>query len=642
MEPTKIFKVWFPLAHAHMVFLPDMLSVPETNEPTCKQISTCLVDFAPESTKMKVFGRELYKLRNKDKVYLLVVLLLGNTFGLCVHAEAYLAGSTGTSTDSDTDRRGMFESWTDMWLDEVDTNQRNYGVAVADVDFDGNFEVIVAGFTGPNLVLKYDKNLGVLSDIVVPGSPYESLADPKGQAIGLCACDIDGDGREEIYILNTNHAYAGVARYSDKLFKWRDGKYVDLFTDPINMNISAKDFSGRSVACLDRYGRGKYSFAVATYSDDGVGKFAVIEMEEFHNGNNIEEGRIVLQNVAKEARIDRSTGGRGLVVGPILNDDGLQDIFFGNEGNSWLGNNGHNFLFKNFGNGTFVEVSTHHGLADEAEAGRGVALADLNHDGLLDIIYGNADGPNRLFLQQISNDARMFIDKATPEFSKPGSIRTLIAADFDNDGNTEILLHYINDHQQQQPNKLFRIMSYGPGNDPGISSIDIGDALEPDGYGTGGAYLDINGDGFLDLILSHGEDYAQPLDVYQVNKDYRKSNNAWLRVFPRTKFGAPARGATVWIETNEGDQQLQVIDNGSGYLCQMEPVAHFGLGSGWVTFVEVQWPDGKIQQRLLEAQDMSQVLLVDHPDFENYQKAQKASNLTVAIKPSEAHNHTEL
>ena len=40
--------------------------------------------------------------------------------------------------------------------------------------------------------------------------------DPKGQAIGVCACDIDGDGREEIYFLNTNKAYSGLSSYSDK------------------------------------------------------------------------------------------------------------------------------------------------------------------------------------------------------------------------------------------------------------------------------------------------------------------------------------------------------------------------------------------------------------------------------------------
>lgn len=586
---------------------------------------------------MKVFGREFHKVSDKQRVYLIIVMLLGNTFDLCLSAEGQLAGSPAD------DRRGMFETWTDTWLDDVDTNQRNYGVAVADVDFDGDFEAIVAGFTGPNIVLKYDKSLGILKNIALPGTVYDALRDPKGQAIGLCACDIDGDGREEIYVLNTNEAYAGQSSYGDKLFKWRNGRYVNLFDDAINKNISAKDYAGRSVACLDRYGRGRYSFAVATYSRGGEGEFALIEMDDFHKGNNVEEGKIVLQNVAKEARIDRATGGRGIVIGPILNDDGMLDIFFHNEGNSYLGNNGHDFLFKNLGNGTFAEVSRHYGIADETEAGRGVALADLNHDGLIDIVCANWEGPNRIFLQKIDEDeVRSFEDVATPEFAKAGSVRSVLVGDLDNDGHTEILLNYINDNKRQQPNKLFKITSYGPDQTPGISSMEIGDAEESDGYGTGGAYFDANGDGYLDLLLSHGEDFAQPLEIYQVNVDVRNSDNAWLRVFPRTKFGAPARGATVWIETKSGDQQLQVIDSGSGYLCQMEPVAHFGVGSGWVKAVQVQWPDGKVHIMMLEPEDMNSVLFVDHPDFEKYQRAQKASNLTVAIKSTDVHNHTEL
>jgi len=39
--------------------------------------------------------------------------------------------------------------------------------------------------------------------------------------------------------------------------------------------------------------------------------------------------------------------------------------------------------------------------------------------------------------------------------------------------------------------------------------------------------------------------------------------------------------------------QVRLIDSGSGYLCQQEPVAHFGLGSATnVTSVTIQWPDG--------------------------------------------------
>jgi hypothetical protein len=42
-----------------------------------------------------------------------------------------------------------------------------------------------------------------------------------------------------------------------------------------------------------------------------------------------------------------------------------------------------------------------------------------------------------------------------------------------------------------------------------------------------------------------------------------------------------------------GRTQRRVVDAGSGYLCQMEPVAHFGLGKyTQVNRVRVHWPDG--------------------------------------------------
>ncbi|CAC5422668.1 Cartilage acidic protein 1 [Mytilus coruscus] len=171
--------------------------------------------------------------------------------------------------------------------------------------------------------------------------------DPKGQAIGVCACDIDSYGREEIYFLNTNKAYSELSSYSDKLIKWRNGQYEGILLDSINTNLQAKNYAGRSVACVDRFGSGKYSIAVATYSHGGKGNFALLEVDEFNPLTDRESGVLVIRNVAKETGISKSTGGRGLFVGPILNDIGLSDIFFANEGKEWIGNPGDNFLFKN-------------------------------------------------------------------------------------------------------------------------------------------------------------------------------------------------------------------------------------------------------------------------------------------------------
>lgn len=511
------------------------------------------------------------------------------------------------------------------WLKNLDTSQLNYGVAVSDVDNDGSLEWIVAGFSGPNFVLKFDRATKRLINLA-QDHRYSAIADQGGQAIGVCACDIDGDGREEIYFLNTNNAYAGRADYGDSLFKWRNGKYVNLYTDPVNSRMEAKSFAGRSVACIDRLGTGKYSIVIATYSRGGVGNFALVEMDENHPSNEVSTGNIVLKNVASVAKIDKATGGRGLVVGPILGNNGRSDIFFGNEGNPWMGNPGDNFLFKNLGNGSFEDIAEQAEIQDKYNNARGISLADFNRDGLLDIAYGNWEGEHRLFMQyKAVGEARKFRNIANRQYAVPTKIRTVIAADFDNNGDTEIFMNNICSHRDlndREPNKLFTVIpnQFNNSSDPEIKKMNIGQAKEPRGFGTGAAITDMDGDGVLDLLISHGESQTQPLKVYRVNRDVSRNQAGkynWVRVFPRTKYGAPARGALVKLTTRTGRVYSSVIDGGSGYLCQMEPVAHFGLGEDKPMKLDVQYPDGVVVSASLRKSDKNKVHFVDHPDKVN-------------------------
>lgn len=511
------------------------------------------------------------------------------------------------------------------WLKNLDTSQLNYGVAVSDVDNDGSLEWIVAGFSGPNFVLKFDRATKRLINLA-QDHRYSAIADQGGQAIGVCACDIDGDGREEIYFLNTNNAYAGRADYGDSLFKWRNGKYVNLYTDPVNSRMEAKSFAGRSVACIDRLGTGKYSIVIATYSRGGVGNFALVEMDENHPSNDVSTGNIVLKNVASVAKIDKATGGRGLVVGPILGNNGRSDIFFGNEGNPWMGNPGDNFLFKNLGNGSFEDIAEQAEIQDKYNNARGISLADFNRDGLLDIAYGNWEGEHRLFMQyKAVGEARKFRNIANRQYAVPTKIRTVIAADFDNNGDTDIFMNNICSHRDpndREPNKLFTVIpnQFNNSSDPEIKKMNIGQAKEPRGFGTGAAITDIDGDGVLDLLISHGESQTQPLKVYRVNRDVSRNQAGkynWVRVFPRTKYGAPARGALVKLTTRTGRVYSSVIDGGSGYLCQMEPVAHFGLGEDKPMKLDVQYPDGGVVSASLRKSDKNKVHFVDHPDKVN-------------------------
>ncbi|XP_058044267.1 cartilage acidic protein 1 isoform X3 [Ahaetulla prasina] len=451
----------------------------------------------------------------------------------------------------------MFTAITDQILPpdyESNPTQLNYGVAVTDVDQDGDFEIVVAGYNGPNLVLKYDKARGRLLNLAVDehSSPYYALRDRQGNAIGVTACDIDGDGWEEIYFLNTNNAFSGVATYTDKLFKFRNGRWEDILSDEVNRGVASR-FAGRSVACVDRLGSGRYSIYIANYANGRVGPHALIEMDTA--ASDLEHGIVALNDVAAEAGVNKFTG-----------------------------------------------------LDDPYQHGRGVALADFNRDGKVDVIYGNWNGPHRLYLQVNAGGRIRFRDIATPKLSMPSPVRTVIAADFDNDQELEVFFNNIA-YRGSSANRLFRVIRREHA-DPAIEELNPGDAVEPEGRGTGGVVVDFDGDGKLDLILSHGESMAQPLSVFKVNEG---AGNNWLRVIPRTRFGAFARGAKVVLFTRHSGAHLRIIDGGSGYLCEMEPVAHFGLGQDEPSSLEVTWPDGKFISRAVVSTEINSVLEILYP-----------------------------
>ena len=417
----------------------------------------------------------------------------------------------------------------------------SYGISVTDFDKNDQFEFVVTGFRHPNLALSYKK--GYLEDVNVD----EVFSDDIRSTIGVAACDIDNDGFEELYFLNTD-TYSGQKQYSDRLLD-NENTIIDLFQ--IEKNLKSLNLTaGRSVVCVDRNGLGSYGFYVANYG--GPTRYY-----ELINNQIIDKAPML--------NIDKITGGRAVVSGHIIGEQ--MDIFAANE-------RGPNFLYFNE-NGTFRNFAEKLGVEDVFENGRGTTLTDFLYRGELDIVTGNWKGEHRIFLKE----SKKFNDVATDAFKIPSRIRTIIAADFDNDGYDEIFMNNIG-----EPNKLFKIS-----NDGELNQIQLNVGLESYGLGTGAAVSDIDNDGILELLISHGESGLQPLSLYKANikKPFR-----FLRIFPKTIYNAPARGSTVILNTNLR-KHAKTIDAGSGYLCQMEPVAHYGLRKNEkVESVTIKWTDG--------------------------------------------------
>ena len=72
------------------------------------------------------------------------------------------------------------------------------------------------------------------------------------------------------------------------------------------------------------------------------------------------------------------------------------------------------------------------------------------------------------------------------------------------------------------------------------------------------------------------------------------------------KYGSPARGATVTLISNLR-KHSKTIDAGSGYLCQMEPVAHYGIRKNEKNIrVQIKWTNGKT--RTMSVKDLNQTI----------------------------------
>lgn len=144
----------------------------------------------------------------------------------------------------------------------------------------------------------------------------------------------------------------------------------------------------------------------------------------------------------------------------------------------------------------FADVSAPAGVADDG-LGKGVAFADINNDGLMDLYVSNKGGANRLYLNQ---GGTTFVDVAGTAgdgVDHPGLTMGSVFGDYDNDGCVDLYLATGGTYEIE-PNRLFKGNCDGTFADV---SEAAGVALKQFTYGA--SWVDYDRDGFLDIYCAN-------------------------------------------------------------------------------------------------------------------------------------------
>ncbi|MDB5122775.1 MAG: repeat protein [Mucilaginibacter sp.] len=211
--------------------------------------------------------------------------------------------------------------------------------------------------------------------------------------------------------------------------------------------------------------------------------------------------------------------GGGVGIGDF-NNDGLQDIYL-------VGNAVPNRLYINKGNMKFEDVTSQAGVGGLGGWGRGVAVVDINNDGLLDIYVCNTllnDSVKRQNLLYINqgpdrNGIPHFREMAK-EYGLDIHVHSTMASffDYDNDGDLDMYLT-VNEAQSSDNTSSFRpIIKDGSKNstgrlyrndwDPVLKHPVFHDVSKQagiliEGYGHGTTTVDINRDGWKDIYVTN-------------------------------------------------------------------------------------------------------------------------------------------
>jgi len=417
-----------------------------------------------------------------------------------------------------------------------------------------------------------------------------------GYCFGVAVADYDNDGYQDIFICNAGRN----ALYHNH----GDGTFSDV-TAGSGLEHKPENVLSVGAAWFDYNNDGLLDLIVTNYttwtpeSDKKCFKEATVEEYcdpkvyksiESRLYRNLGQGRF--EDVTESSGIGKALGkGMGISIADFTGD-GLMDIFVANDTEP-------NFLFINQGNGTFKESSLEYGVAYNeggySVSGMGSDAKDFDNDGRVDILYNDLAGQ---VFALFKNEGGTSFSEVT-WLTKLGALSRNFSGwsigfvDYNNDGWKDI--YSANGDvdnltaSSRQHDTLFQ-------NDGGKTFSDVTEKMGPDfgfvGYQRGAAFVDLNNDGFMDLVVTS---LGQKPRILMNNALIK---NHWIMFDLRGhKSNRDGIGATIKVTTGSGRTLYNHVTTSVGFMSSSDRRAHFGLGAEKkIDHVEIRWPSGIVQR----------------------------------------------
>ena len=489
------------------------------------------------------------------------------------------------------------------------------GLALVDVDGDGSFDVFVPGgadLTDPG------EGPGARLYLHAGGLRFEDATirvglDFRRWGQGVAVGDVDGDGRDDIYV-------AAFGR--DGLLRNRPGPLLVEETEA--RGLGSEDWgTGCAFADLDLDGDLDLFLAQYLPFDPAAPppRASFLGVETFGGpiglpatGDRLYEndGTGHFRDVTDSSGIGASEARHGLgVVIVDFDDDGHPDIYVGNDSMP-------NQLFRGLGGMRFEEIAGAVGVAvsgdGAGQATMGLALGDVDGDGRADIFSTNfADDTNTL-LVRAAGDGLRWRDQTRAYglglVSRPFLGWGTVFADLDHDGDEDLVAvngHVYGDEvarrlgsKRNQTPLLFerrgpRFERVEAGQHPGDEGAAWLLAEHPD---RSVVAHDFDGDGDLDLLVLA---VLEPLRLLE-NLSERPGDSLRVELADRRAGQGNWRGIGARIELRSGlgaelRTQVRWLAAGGSYFAQGAPVVHFGVPADTGPHrLTVRWPDSFVQE----------------------------------------------